>query len=74
MKDCNLMDTNSYIGLHDIRHAPTDAGANGVWSAHAGGGVKDTDAGFILGTFKRQFSFGIASEDTGRMTWLQVQQ
>ena len=44
----------------------------GVWSEHSGGGVGDNDAGFILGTYKKMFSFGIASKDTGRMTWLQA--
>ena len=53
VKDCNLMDFNGYIGLHDVRNAPADGGAGGVWSEHAGGGPADEDAGFILGTYKQ---------------------
>jgi len=72
VKDCNLMDFNGYIGLHDVRNAPEDAGAGGVWSEHSGGGVKDKDAGFLLGTYKKAFAFGLATAETGRMTWLQA--
>lgn len=72
VKDCNLVDFNGYIGLHDVRNAPADAGASGVWTEHAGGGVKDVDSGFLLGTYKKAFAFGVASKDTGRMTWLQA--
>jgi hypothetical protein len=75
VKDCNLMDFNGYIGLHDVRNAPADAGAGGVWTEYAGGGVKDKkgkDAGFLLGTYKKAFAFGLATTETGRMTWLQA--
>jgi hypothetical protein len=45
----------------------------GVWGDLSGGAEPGTtDAGFMLGMYKNQFAWGVASEGAGRMEWLQV--
>ncbi|EKX37625.1 hypothetical protein GUITHDRAFT_144895 [Guillardia theta CCMP2712] len=73
VKDCELQDFGGYLGVIDVTNKPNEPGSNGVWWDLAGGEDPDSlDAGFVLGSYKKKFSWGVASEGTGRISYLQA--
>ncbi|KAJ1477573.1 concanavalin A-like lectin/glucanase domain-containing protein [Baffinella frigidus] len=73
VKDCAPAAVNGYFGAISNANDPAAKGAGGVWGDLSGGAEPAAiDSGFMLGMYKQQFAFGVASEGTGRMEWLQA--
>eukprot|EP00960_Hanusia_phi_P062367 765124-Hanusia_phi.AAC.2 len=67
VKDCQLQDFGGYLGVIDVTNKPNEPGSRGVWWDLAGGEDPDSlDAGFVLGSYKKKFSWGVGGGEGGR--------